>query len=159
MQEAFKEKPMAAYRRDRNLANILVHGKLKRDMPRQRPACKADCRVCAVQVGPDSMCSERDVIYGLICTECGKVVYVGETGRQLKERVEEHLRDIRLNKDKAVATLFNSSTHSIHNVQVSVLEKVHGQSKALCLIRKNEWINRLNTKIHSGLNSKEVRQM
>ena len=98
------------------------------------------------------MCTERDVIYGLTCRECDKVVYVGETGRQLKERIEEHLRDIRLSRDKPVATHFNSSNHSINNVQVSVLERVHGQSKALLLIRKSEWINRLSTKIPSGLN-------
>ena len=71
---------MAAYRRDRNLVDILVHGKLKRDMSRQRPRCKAGCKVCAIQVGKDSMCDERDVIYGITCTECKKVVYVGETG-------------------------------------------------------------------------------
>ena len=114
---------------------------------------------CAIQVEQDSKCTERDVIYGLTCTKCGKVVYVGETGRQLKDRVDEHLRDIRLNRDKPVATHFNSNNHSIHNVQVSVLEKVHGQSKSLRLIRENDWINRLNTKFPSGLNSKEVRQM
>ena len=50
MQEVFKEEPMAAYKRDRNLADILVHGKLKRDMPRQRPRCKADSIVCAIQI-------------------------------------------------------------------------------------------------------------
>ena len=31
------------------------------------------------------------------------------------------------------------------NVQVIVLEKVHGQSKALRLIRESEWINNINT--------------
>ena len=57
---------------------------------------------------------------------------VGETGRQLKERVNEHLRDIRLNRIiKTVAVHFNSTRHSIYKVQVLVLEKVHGQSKAL----------------------------
>ena len=94
MQEVFREEPMVAYRRDSNLSDILVHSKLKRDMPGQRTACKAESRVCNIQAGHDSMCTERDVIYGLTCTECGKVVYVGETGRQLKERVKEHLRDV-----------------------------------------------------------------
>ena len=32
-----------------------------------------------------SICTERDVIYALTCTECDKVVYVGETGRQHSE--------------------------------------------------------------------------
>ena len=49
---------MAAYRRDRNQADILVHGKLKRDMPRQRPACKADCGVYA-----RTLCVLRGTLY------------------------------------------------------------------------------------------------
>ena len=98
-------------------------------------------------------------IYGFTCTECVRVVYVHETGRQLKERIEEHLRDIRFSRDKPVAIQFNSSNRSINNVQVLVLERVPGQPKALRLIRESAWINKLSTKISSGLNSKEVRQM
>ena len=86
----------------------------------------------------ESMCTERDIIYGLKCTEYYEVVYVGEMGRQLKERIEKHLRDIRLIRDKPAATHFNSSKHSINNVQFSVLERVHGQSKVLRLIREIE---------------------
>ena len=66
---------------DRNLADTLVHGKLKRDIPRPRQACKTDCKTCSTQIGATSMCTERDVIYGLTCTEYDKVVYVDETGR------------------------------------------------------------------------------
>ena len=81
MQQVFEEEPMVAYRRDRNLADTLVHGKLKSDLPRPRQACKTDCKTCSTQTGATSKCTERDVIYGLTCTECGKVVYVGETGK------------------------------------------------------------------------------
>ena len=79
----------------------------------------------STQTGASSTCTERDVIYGLTCTDGDNVVNVGETGRQLKERLEEHLRDIRLSRDKPVATHFNSSNHSINNVQILVLERVH----------------------------------
>ena len=144
---------MAAYRRDCNLADILVHDKLERDMPQPRQACKTDCKTCSTQTGATSMFTKRDVMYGLTCKERDKVVYVGETRRQLKERIKEHLRDIILSRDKPVAMHFNSSNHSINNVQVSVLERVYGQSKAIHLIRESEWINRLITKIPSGLSS------
>ena len=33
MQEVFRDEPMAAYRRDSNLSDILVHGKLSRECP------------------------------------------------------------------------------------------------------------------------------
>ena len=54
---------MAAYRRDRKLADILLHGKLKRDKPRQRSRCKADCKVCVIKVGKDSICILRGMLY------------------------------------------------------------------------------------------------
>ena len=75
---------------------------------------------------------------------------VGKNWTTTEGKDEEHLQD-RLNRDKPVASHFNSSSHSIHSVQVSVFERVHGQSKALGLISGNEWINRQNTKIASGL--------
>ena len=154
MQEVFKQPPMAAYRRDHNLQDILVHGKLRKDMMRQRQACGPQCRVCAIKTDNEHICPERDVIYGLWCTVCKKTVYVGETGRQLKERLEEHLRDIRLNRDKAVSFHYNSKGHSVENVRVTLLEKVYGQSKSLRLIREAAWIDKLGTKYPSGLNSK-----
>ena len=63
---------MSVYMRDRNLADILMHDKLKRDKPRQRSRSKADCKVCVIQIGKDSICTERDVIYDITCPESGK---------------------------------------------------------------------------------------
>ena len=37
-------------------------------------------------------CSDRNVVYALICRQCDKTVYVGETERMLNERIDEHLR-------------------------------------------------------------------
>ena len=80
-------------------------------------------------------CAQKGMsLNGLTCTECGKQGYVGKTGQQLEERVNASMKH-RLSWDKPVA-VHSTQTHSIHNVQVSVLEKVHGQSKALCLVWK-----------------------
>ena len=122
---------MAAYRRDQNLQDILVHGKLRKVMGHKRQKCSPNCKTCGVRTEEEPNCTERNVIYGLTCTLCKKIVYVGETGRELRERIEEHLRDIRLNKDKAVATHFTSEGHNINNLKVTQLEKVRGQSKSL----------------------------
>ena len=43
----------------------------------------------------NASCSDRNVVYALICCKCDKTVYVGETERMLKERIDEHLRDVR----------------------------------------------------------------
>ena len=58
MQQVFEEEPMAAYRRDTSLEGTLVHGKLKRDLPRPRQACKTDCKTCSTQTGATSMFTE-----------------------------------------------------------------------------------------------------
>ena len=64
-----------------------------------------------------------------------------------------------LHRDKPVAVYFNSNRHSINNVQASVLENVHGQSKSLRIIQESKWMYGLDTKFPLGLTSKEVRQI
>ena len=155
MQDVFKKEPMAAYRRDKTLQYILFHGTFRKVMGPQRRKCNPGCKTCDVRTEDQPNCTERDVIYGLTCTLGDKIVYVGETGRELRERMEEHLRDIRLKKEKAVATHFNSNGHTANNFKVTKPEKVRGQSKSLRLIRESDWISKLNTKFPSGLNARE----
>ena len=47
----------------------------------------------------DVTCRIRNVVYGILCTRCQATVYVGETERELQDRMTEHLRDVRLQKD------------------------------------------------------------
>ncbi len=141
---------MAAFRRDRNLADILVHGKLKRDLQQNEPTCKSGCKTCNMLMGNSTRCKDRGVVYGLACTKCDKIVYVGETGRELQERITEHMRDIRLKRDKPVSDHFNEVNHSLVNLRVTCLEKVIDRSHTLRLIRETAWINRLNTKYPQG---------
>jgi hypothetical protein len=43
---------------------------------------------------------EKSGIYKLTCQSCQKT-YIGQTGRNLKTRYKEHIRNIRLNKDES----------------------------------------------------------
>ena len=43
-------------------------------------------------------CKEKNVVYAISCRLSERVVYVGETERQLHERMREHMRDVRLKK-------------------------------------------------------------
>jgi hypothetical protein len=99
------------------------------------------------------------VVYGIGCVKCDRVVYVGETGRELRERVDEHLRDIRLfYRDKPVASHFNTNGHTAADVKVEVLERLYEQSKTLRVLKETQWIDRLDTRYPSGVNTRELRR-
>ena len=127
-----------AYRRDANLCDALVHSKTNRTIQTNERSCPEECEYCKIiSCGPiqdtnkcdsyntqkDVNCGTRNVVYGIICTRCDVVAYVGETGRQLKERMTEHLRSIRLRHDVPIAAHFDS-LHSHTDLQFQVLERL-----------------------------------
>ena len=66
-------------------------------------------------------CISSNLIYTITSTRCEKN-YIGETKRRLADRFTEHLRSIKINSPGLpVAVHFNSSEHSIFNVNVSVV--------------------------------------
>ena len=114
MTQVFAEPPMAAYRRDANLQDILVHSKHRRMFESNRQPgtqqCGKSCAICQYMLESkdkvveeannmrflDSItCKSANVIYGIICKECRKVVYVGETGNTIYERFQNHISNIR----------------------------------------------------------------
>ena len=56
-----------------------------------------------------------NIIYLISCSPCNKK-YIGETGRKLKYRFTEPLRDIRKKEDTAVATHFNQPNHTTQDI-------------------------------------------
>lgn len=68
-------------------------------------------------------CHSSNIIYLLTCRKCG-MQYVGETGRKLKERVGDHLRDIRNRAKTPVAIHFNSPGHDIADFNVVGVEEL-----------------------------------
>ena len=50
---------------------------------------------------------------------------VGETGRKLKTRITEHLRNIRKHINSNIELHFNTTDHTIAHMTVSVTEKPH----------------------------------
>lgn len=98
LQKVFGRPPLVAYRRDRNLADILVHGKLNRIMRSSlyNDCGREDCIVCLRMFEREVFatdgirsykarsyrgCVTENVVYGIYCCKCTKMVYVGETER------------------------------------------------------------------------------
>ncbi|XP_053394116.1 uncharacterized protein LOC123523838 [Mercenaria mercenaria] len=77
-------------------------------------------------------------------------VYVGETERSLKERTEEHLRDVRQQADKPIMRHFGG--HTAEDVKVAVLQKVFNEGRIYRQMVEEEWIKRLGTKTPQGCN-------
>ena len=72
------------------------------------------------QPAPDVTCRIRNVVNAIICTKCQATVYVGETEQELRERMSEHLRDIRPRKDKPINFHFGAKGHTHNDVAFTI---------------------------------------
>ena len=122
---AFPKPPTIAYRRPKNLRDLLVRADLapRTPHPRGTTLCgRSRCKTCSALISTDTFtshytgktytlrtaatCKSRDVVYLLQCRKCG-LQYVGETEQALNERLNSHRSDInRKSKDKPVAAHF-----------------------------------------------------
>ena len=136
----FPEPPLVSYRREQNLGDILVHSADASpsltdagSLPCRRPRCQT-CKHITPQTflqGPKSAhnirdhftCQSENVVYCISCRRCN-CLYIGETGRRLRERFSEHLRSIR-NRSRGfpVAEHFNSASHSLDDIMVCALKQ------------------------------------
>ena len=69
-------------------------------------------------------CKSANVIYGIICKECRKVVYVGETGNTIYERFQNHISNIRRKKDDPISRHYNGKNHNLGNMKILGLESI-----------------------------------
>ena len=77
-------------------------------------------------------------------------MYVGETGRTLKERVMEHLRDVRGGKERPINVHFAGHSHA--DVRVAVLRTMDSDSRAHRLLWEEHYIKHLKTMAPLGCN-------
>ena len=96
-------------------------------------------------------CQSRNAIYCIECNKCAKQ-YIGETGRSLQARFSDHRGYVsnRILK-KATGYHFNLPGHSIANIEVTILEKVHSNDSRYREAREKKFIQDYNTK-YKGMN-------
>jgi hypothetical protein len=70
-------------------------------------------------------CTTKNLVYMLTCTTCYQQ-YVGQTKRQFKIRIGEHLADIRHKRETPVALHFNRELHTVNSVRCEILESLKG---------------------------------
>lgn len=117
--------------------------------------CKYGVHVHSVKDGFNSFpivhrltCSTCGIIYLITCKKCGSR-YVGETARSLRQRISEHLNNIRIRFDSSVSVHFNDLC-DLTDFSFTALEHCVDTTKR----KKKEivWIKRLQTLPPSGLN-------
>ena len=98
------------------------------------------------------------LVYIITCTLCG-ARYIGETGSDLRTRVNQHRSDINNKNDTAVAHRFNSTGHALSNFSISILQagpfSDHASlEKIYRLNAESRWIKKCKTVNPNGLNTK-----
>ena len=175
MKKVFPDPPIIAYRRDRNLSDIIVHGKLNKvtkNMTKEEPKiCEKKCDVCQIMRKDKHIynidktkqfyikdnnygCQMENLIYGIHCKTCDRYIYVGETERTLQERIKEHLADISHMRDKTVSHHFNGENHTRNDMTVQVLQQIYEKSSYYRRTIETKWVQRLNTLKPFGANVK-----
>lgn len=179
LKKIFPDPPLVAYRQPKHssIREILVKSKLpereKRCVKGMKKCNLPNCHSCPhireakvvyssannfkVTISTPVSCSTKNLVYVITCDkkECKHKQYIGETGKQLKERFKQHLDCVRsqnenLNKT-AVAEHFNLPGHSVANMKVSVIENCKQESTMYRKCRESFFINKFETK-HLGLN-------
>ena len=69
----------------------------------------------------------------------------GETERELQARMTEHLRDIKLKREKPINHHFGMKGHSEKNAKIVVLENLYGGEKIERQLKEEIWIQKLVT--------------
>ena len=176
LKEAFPLPPMVAYRRPPNLKEKLIRARIppRYSRPRrQTPGmkkCKYNCLTCpyvqpcktikatATKFAHDIQgsvdCQTQNVVYCLSCDRCQEQ-YVGETEKSLAQRFGQHRGYVRnKNLDKATGQHFNQPGHSMADMRIMVMEKVHSKDPQMRKTRESFYINKLNT-FYKGMNRKK----
>ena len=178
MKNVFKKPSIVAYKRPKNLQDILVRSKLPPKRPnRVNPGFgKCDSDICTTHafapmgitkkhvcnytntsynIRSSINCQTKNVIYKITCEKCPTFVYIGETERSFHDRFSEHRRDAE-NKDqkKPCGIHFSKPGHSLKDIQAIAFEQVFPKDQPI--IRKEReswWINKYQA-IEHGANSR-----
>ena len=169
--EIFPAPPIVAFRRDKNLKEILIHKKHNNLFYKRGNGCEPcgkNCALCKRIIQDDKFygtdgteykiqgsinCKTANLIYAIRCRKCEKTVYVGQTGDTFYQRMLLNFSMIRTKKHETVAEHFNSKGHSVDDFQVIGIEKIFGE-ETYRLVKETFWIKKLKTFPPHGLNIK-----
>ena len=173
----FQHKPVLAFKRPQNLADILTHSKMNfsKSQTGSVSSCKrrrcTHCKsinestefVCsntneAFLLKYDFDCTSENVIYLITCKKC-HAQYVGQTHQKVSKRMNSHRFDICHYPDNFtnVSLHFNENGHTPRDFSFAPIDKVEAEWPRL--LKETYWMHRLNTIHPNGMNSKVLYQI
>ena len=160
MKNCFPKPSTRAYKRHKNIKDLLIRAKLP---PKRGPNriqngfknCGELCKVCifsptnitkqhkskftnkSYNINTSINCKTTGVIYKISCNKCPTFAYIGETERPLKKRFSDHHRDAE-NKDKCkpCGKHFSLPGHSTSNMSIIAIEKVFPENDPILRKRR-----------------------
>ena len=169
MSEVFKDPPMMAFRRPRNLKDMVVRTKLTNPLPNGvfKICTDGRCLMCKHSASTDSFeshvtgrsykilgdtsCHTNNCIYLISCKVCGKQ-YVGETG-DLRRRINNHRSTIKTKRiQEPVAEHFNLAGHKWQDMSVVVIDHNTHWTDTERKHKEKFWMHRLNSFRPQGMN-------
>ena len=134
----FSNNPLVSFRHSKNIRETLVHSNLHQEsspLSGTFPCGVAQCKTCkfvdsstvisapkfSYNIKHNFTCTSTHLIYCISCSRRG-MLYIGETGRQLRTRFGEHRRAVSANDaNQPVARHFNSGSHCISDMIIRAL--------------------------------------
>lgn len=162
MQKLHESKPLVAFKRPKNLKDILVNSNIRSNNKNAKSSSKCNrsrCTHCSsiiesnifsstnipgknYHVNNNTDCSTKNVIYLVTCDKC-KEQYVGQTKQQVSKRMNSHRFDINNFSDPLfstnVATHFNKTNHCIKDFKFMPIEIVTDDMERL--LQESYWIS------------------
>ena len=97
-------------------------------------------------------CETKNVLYRIQCQKCGKE-YIGETGRNVKVRIKEHLDYVKnKNVKQPTGAHFNKKGHGLEYFSWVAFEKINKSGPNYRKTRESFRINQFNTTEPNGMN-------
>lgn len=154
---------ISAYRRNRNLRDILVQAKLP-SLVREKQL-KLDSQFSRLKfiknnrngtlhrISQGFSSRSRNCVYVIFCAIC-HVQYVGETKNSLSTRMAQHRYNIRNKKETDTLLVKHFLQHGLQSIRMAGLQRNINWSDSERKKSERQWIFRLGTKKPFGLNIK-----
>ena len=172
LKQVFKEPPIVAHKRVKNIREYLIRAKIpgkcvrnKRNLPGMKKCLK--CSICPYiketkeikhadvnwKINKTLNCDNSNIVYMISCKKenCNDV-YIGETERRFKDRISEHVGYIKNNRiELPVGEHFNKTGHSLSDMEAVILEKITKTDPLYRKERERYLIRKFNS-YYQGMN-------
>lgn len=153
-----QHRPIAAFRKNPNLKDLLVRAKLPRMTTQTRPAkqnriIRTTTKGKAIAIPYALPHATPNCVYLLRCNLC-QILYVGETRNPLATRLTNHRQTIRNHPTLKTHLVIHFRRHGVNNIHAIILEHNPKWSTKQRRHKEYQWIKRLGTIFPKGLNER-----